>query len=294
MQQIDLQSQTKTLELTALKVKAGFSAPADAALLRAQVANSRNQLTSSQAECSQLVNTLASLSGLPSSEIQQQSGQRPGQMPKPSVFAVQTLPADLLVRRPDIVAMEKSLAAAWEQIGIAQANQKPRLRISGNLALGMGRAAGQTYEGINWGFGPSLSLPLFDGGQRQAAVDASRSRFEEVLALTRLKLQDAITETQEAMILLESAQSREANAQRAVVDFEAFFRAAETRWQVGVGSLLELEEARRLAAGAKVALVRLEQDRLTQTIALYKALGGGWDKTQLDAFQPAQTNIKNP
>jgi outer membrane protein, multidrug efflux system len=278
VQQLDVTSQTKTLDLTQLKVKAGFSAPADASLLRASLANSRNQLTSLQGECSLLINTLSLLTGLESQTLQTRSQSSNGKLPKPALFAVNSLPAQLVSMRPDVRSLERLLAASSEQIGIAQANQYPRITLSGNIGLGSTRAMGSTTDGLSWGFGPAISLPLFDSGRRAAAVDSAKARFAETQALVQLKLQSAVSEVQEAMIRLNGAQAREANAQNAVADFEAFYKAADTRWSVGVGSLLELEEARRLAANAKVGLLRLEQDRITQLINLYKALGGGWDQ----------------
>jgi outer membrane protein, multidrug efflux system len=278
VQQVDVTSQIKTLDLTQLKVKAGFSAPADASLLRASLANSRNQLTSLQSECSLLINTLGLLTGLDNQSIQTSSQASNGKLPKPALFAVNSLPAQLVAMRPDVRSLERLLAASSEQIGIAQANQYPRITLSGNIGLGSTRAMGATTDGLSWGFGPSISLPLFDGGRRAAAVDSAKARFTETQALVQMKLQSAVSEVQEAMIRLNAAQAREANAQNAVADFEAFYKAADTRWSVGVGSLLELEEARRLAASAKVGLLRLEQERITQLVSLYKALGGGWDQ----------------
>lgn len=278
VQQVDVSSQVKTLDLTQLKVKAGFSAPADASLLRASVANSRNQLTSLDAECRLLINTLGLLTGLDNQSIQTNSLASNGKLPKPAIFAVTSLPAQLIAMRPDVRSLERLLAASSEQIGIAQANQYPRITLSGTIGLGSTRAMGATTDGLSWGFGPAISLPLFDGGRRAAAVDLAKARFSETQALVQTKLQSAISEVQEAMIRLNAAQARENNAQAAVADFEAFYKAADTRWSVGVGSLLELEEARRLAAGAKVALLRLEQERITQLINLYKSLGGGWDQ----------------
>ncbi len=280
IQQLDVQSQTKTLELSELKVKAGFAAPSESYLLRASLANSRNQLTASQSECATLVNTLAYLSGLANDEIAKRSLQTNGVYPSPKIFAVDQLPASLLTQRPDILATERLLASASEEIGVAVANRYPRLTLSGNLGWGTTRVMGASNSGLSWGFGPSLSLPIFDSGRRAAAQDIAQARFVETQAVMQLKLQNAVREVQDALIRLDAAQLRETNAASAVVDFEAFYKAAETRWRVGVGSLLELEEARRLAANARAAQIRLEQDRLTQAINLYKALGGGWTPNQ--------------
>jgi outer membrane protein, multidrug efflux system len=286
IQQLEVQSQAKTLELSELKVKAGFSAPTEANLLRASLTNSRNQLTASQSECASIVNALAFLTGVGNADISSRSAANLGVYPKPNLFAVETIPAQLLTRRPDIAAAERSLAAASEEIGVAAANRYPRLTLSGNLGWGTGLALGRTNSGLTWGFGPNLSIPIFDSGRLAAVQDAAQARFVETQALMQLKLQAAVREVQDALIRYDAAKAREASAAGAVADFEAFYKAAETRWKVGVGSLLELEEARRLAANARAAQIRLEQERLTQAINLYKALGGGWTpNTSLGAKQ---------
>jgi outer membrane protein, multidrug efflux system len=276
IQQLEVQSQSKTLELSELKVKAGFAAPTESNLLRASLSNSRNALTATQSECATLANTLGFVTGVASNDITQRSNANAGIYPKPSVFSVASLPAQLLTQRPDILAAERLLASASEEIGVAAANRYPRLTLSGNLGWGSAQLLGRTNSGLTWGFGPSLSLPIFDNGRNKAAQDGAQARFVEVQALMQLKLQSAVRDVQDALIRLDAAQSRETTASSAVVDFDAFFKAADTRWKVGVGSLLELEEARRLAANARLAQIRLEQDRLTQAINLYKALGGGW------------------
>jgi outer membrane protein, multidrug efflux system len=281
VQELDVISQTKTLELTTLKVQTGFSAPAEASLLRASLANSRNQLTSLKSDRQILINSLSILTGDTTAAIESRAKSGYGQLPKPAAFSINLLPAQLLVQRPDILALERLLQASTEQVGVAIANQYPKISLSGNFGFGSARSMSSTTDGIFWGFGPAISIPLFDSGRRAAGVDSAKSRLEETQSLVELKLRAAVAEAQEAMLRLSSAQEREGNALTAVADFEAFYKAAETRWRVGVGSLLELEEARRLAANAKIALLRLEQDRINQWIALHKAIGGGWNQETL-------------
>ncbi len=276
----DVSSQTKTLELTDLKVRAGFSAPADATLLRASLANARNQLTANEFDCAVWVNSISFLTGLSVQAINEQTKTATGAIPKPAQFIVEQIPASVLKQRPDIQSAERQLAAASEDIGVAIAEQYPKLSLNGNIGLGATRLLGINSNGLNWGFGPSLTLPIFDGGRVAAGIDSSKARFAEQQALTGLKIAGAVREVQEAMLRLDSANQREGNAIKASGDFEAFFKAAQTRWNVGAGSLLELEEARRLAVNAKSALIQLERERVAQWINLYKAVGGGWTQSE--------------
>jgi outer membrane protein, multidrug efflux system len=276
----DVTSQTKTLELTNLKVSAGFSAPADATLLRASLANARNQLTANVFDCAVWINSISYLTGLSVDAINEQTKASVGVIPKPAQFIVEQIPASVLKQRPDIQSAERQLAAASEDIGVAIAEQYPKLSLNGNIGLGATRLLGINSNGLNWGFGPSLTLPIFDGGRVAAGIDSSKARYAEQQALTGLKIFGAVREVQEALLRLDSANQREANAVKASSDFEAFFKAAQTRWNVGVGSLLELEEARRLAVNAKSALIQLERERVAQWINLYKAVGGGWSSNE--------------
>ena len=182
----------------------------------------------------------------------------------------------MLAQRPDLAAVERELAAASAEIGVAEANRYPRLTLTGSIGRQYFRFLGLTSVGNSWGFGPGLSLPIFDAGRRTAQVEAARARFEELAATYRQRARIAVREVEEALVRLDSAERREADASAAVTDFEAFLAAAETRWKVGVGNLIELEEARRQALNAKALLVQIRRERLAQWISLYKAVGGGW------------------
>ena len=279
--QLDVTSQAKTLALTAQKVAAGFTAPAEASLLRANVANAQNQLQANLSDCASLINSLSYLSGIRSDVIAARSKAQIGVLPKPATFDIPTVPAALLMQRPDLVSQERQLAAALEDVGLAIAGQYPRIMLNGNIGLSTARLIGEGKEKPTWQFGLNIDIPLFDAGRRAAAVDGARGRLAEQQALTELKVAGAVRDVQESLIRLSAANQRQTNANAATKDFEAFFAAAQTRWNVGVGTLLELEEARRLSMNAKLALIQLERERITHWINLYKSVGGGWSQTGL-------------
>lgn len=281
IQQLDVSSQAKTLALTAQKVAAGFTAPAEASLLRANVANAQNQLQANLSDCASLINSLSYLSGVSSDVIAARSKVQTGVMPKPATFDIPVIPAQLLMQRPDLVSQERQLAAALEDVGLAVAGQYPRILLNGNIGVTTARLIGEGKEKPTWQFGLNIDIPLFDAGRRAAAVDGSKARLAEQQALTQLKVTGAVRDVQESLIRLSAANQKEANANAATKDFEAYFAAAQTRWNVGVGTLLELEEARRLSMNAKLALIQLERERIVQWINLYKSVGGGWNQTAL-------------
>jgi outer membrane protein, multidrug efflux system len=275
--QLDVTSRKQTVDLTARRVGVGFSAPADSALLRASLADANSRLIAQSGECDVLVKVLVALTGLHEPLLREQLSANAAKVPEVIGFAVPEIPAMALSQRPDLAALERELAAASSDINVAEANRYPRISLTGSIGYAGLRVAGNTSEGTSWGFGPALLLPLFDAGRRAAQVDVSRARFGELRALYMQRARDAVREVEHALIRIDAARRRQLDVEAAARDFEAFLAAAQSRWNVGVGNLIELEEARRLALNANAALVQLRRDHIAQWIGLYKALGGGWE-----------------
>jgi outer membrane protein TolC len=169
--------------------------------------------------------------------------------------------------------------AASADVGAARADRFPRLSLSGQLAAGYVRAGGQTLDAQTWAIGPlALSLPVFDAGRRAAAEDAATARYQEAAALYSARVRQAVREVEEALVNLESARERSEDARVAVEGYRASFAATEARYRSGLGSLIELEDQRRVALAAETALVTLQRERVAAWIALYRALGGGWQR----------------
>ncbi|MEO7402040.1 MAG: TolC family protein, partial [Burkholderiales bacterium] len=236
----------------------------------------RNRLIGQRADCDVLVKNLVYLSGEDEPALRQALESRRSQLPLAAALTVAELPAAVLAQRPDLAAAERELAAASAEIGVAEANRYPRISLTGTIGRQYFRFLDRTNIGSSWGFGPALTLPIFDAGRRTAQADVARTRFAELRATYMQRARSAVREVEEALVRLDSAERREADGQAAVRDFEVFLAAAESRWKVGVGNLLELEEARRQALNANSALLQIRRERVAQWINLYKALGGGW------------------
>lgn len=285
----DLLSRQQTAALTALKVKAGFTAPADSALIDASTADARQRLTSQQAECDVNVKALVALTSLPEPDLRKHlySSDR---LPAPRQIKVTTVPAQTLSQRPDIAASERELAATSSEINVAEANRYPRISLTGSIGIAGLRIASAGSDSNTWSFGPALNLPLFDAGQRRANVDAAQARYDEALASYRQRTISAVREVEEALVRLEATTQRLQDATTAAREYERFFKASEDRQKAGTASLLELEEARRITLTAQQGLINLHREQRVAWISLYKALGGGW---QADTDAP-QTKVNNP
>ncbi|MEO6033495.1 MAG: TolC family protein, partial [Burkholderiaceae bacterium] len=205
-------------------------------------------------------------------------------VPQPAQLDVVRVPAQALAQRPDLFGAERALVAAAAEVSQAQAQQLPRISLAGSIGA-MHVETGQiSASGGVWTIGPvAVSLPLFDGGARRANVDAARARFVEAEALYRAKLRGAVREVEDSLIRLQSSAERSADAQIAADGFADSLRGAAARQQGGLGSLFELEEARRSALQSQSALIDLQRERSSAWIALYRALGGDWspDAAQL-------------
>ncbi|WP_174873974.1 efflux transporter outer membrane subunit [Vogesella oryzae] len=266
-------SQQQTASATAASLQAGFSAPADGALIDAGLASAHSTLLAQQAECAIGIKSLVALTGLSEPQLRNTLAATPATIPQPASLQVSTLPVQLLSQRPDLVSAERSLAAASAKIGVAEANRYPRLSLSGSLSSSMSRGSGNSQ---GWSFGPSLSLPLFDGGATRAAVDTARANYQSALASYRSAVRSAVQETEQALVRLESATQRESSVAASAANYRRYFAATEQQWQAGSVSLLDLETARRNALSAEQSLITVQRDRVLYGISLYKALGGGW------------------
>jgi NodT family efflux transporter outer membrane factor (OMF) lipoprotein len=272
----DAASQKQSAELTREKVRVGFEAPANGALADGAAADAANRAIAQRADCDALVKSLVVLTGQGESALRARLAPGTAKLPQPGLFAVAALPAQLLQQRPDIAAAERAVVAAAADVGVAEAARWPRLTFSGTLSASALRAGGSTIDGTAWGFGPQLVLPLFDAGARAAREDAARARYEQARAALDSDLRRAVGEVEEALVRLDAAMRRESEAQKAAQGFIDFFNAAEQRWRIGAGSLIDREDARRTALSARNALLAVQRERVAAWITLYRSLGGGW------------------
>ena len=128
-----------------------------------------------------------------------------------------------------------------------------------------------------WSVGPlGLAVPLFDGGRSAALEHGSKVQYEAAALQYYAALRNAVRDVETALVNLYSAQERNANTQHAVQGFEKAFQAANAKYRVGMGSMLELESARRNLNTARQGQSTLQQQLETAWVALYRALGGGW------------------
>lgn len=187
------------------------------------------------------------------------------------------LPGDLLTRRPDIAAAERTLAAASARIGVAQAAFFPAISLTGGAGYASADFNDLTKADSRlWSFGPSIYLPIFQGGRNQSNLARSRADYDEAAAQYRQSVLVALREVQDALTATRLlADQAEAQA-RAVASARRGADLSQKRYDAGFVSYLEVVDAQRTALAVERAAAQLAGRRLVTSVALIKALGGGW------------------
>jgi multidrug efflux system outer membrane protein len=190
------------------------------------------------------------------------------------------LPSDLLIRRPDIRQAEQQLIAANANIGAARANMFPRISLTANL----GRISSE-FEGLfgggnsgmkAWSFGPTVTLPIFDGGRIRANVQASQVARDMAVARYEKAIQTAFREVADALASRTALADQADALKRQALAERDRFRLADLRYRNGVASYLDMLDAQRSLFATEQALAQIQLARQQNEVGLYKALGGGW------------------
>ncbi len=210
-------------------------------------------------------------------------GTDPATLPAGKLLAEQGLaldqqadvPAQVLVRRPDVLAAEQRLLAANANIGAARAAFFPRITLTASAGTASRELSGLFKDGAEaWSFTPSLSLPIFDYGRNSAGLDLANVRKDIAVAEYERTVQQAFREVADLLVarekLAEQMQAIEAQerSQQRAADI------AEARYQQGVGSFLEVLDAQRQLFAVRQGLIQVRRALWSAAAQLYKALGG--------------------
>lgn len=279
----DAKSRQQTARLTQELARTGFQSSANAALARASAAEGQSRAVAQRAECEILIKALVALTAIPETELRTRLAKGTRVLPKPAAPVVARVPAQVLLQRPDVAAAERELAAASADIGVREAERFPRLSLLGNVGPLSFQSAVGSISATSWSIGPSLSLPIFDGGRRAANVETAKIAYEVAATQYRTQARRAVREVEEALVRLDSLNQRETESMNASTGYRESLQAAQERYKFGLSSILDLEETRRLSVNADNILSIVRRERVNAYIALYRAVGGGWDAKDLAA-----------
>lgn len=246
------------------------------------VARAETELAATQAESAALANrrsglqnALAVLVGESASGFQLSAVTNQPSVMLPAVPA--GLPSDLLERRPDVAAAERALAAANARIGVAKAAFFPAISLTGSAGYASGDIDQlfQTDSRV-WSVGPSLYLPIFQGGRNRANLGRSRAAYDEAVARFRQDVLVAFREVQDALTATRLLADQSAAQDRAVAAARRAGELAQKRYDAGFVNYFEVIDAQRTVLSAERAAAQLAAQQLNNSVALIKALGGGW------------------
>jgi outer membrane protein TolC len=239
-------------------------------------------------QCDVNTKALVALTGIPEPELRNKQAIAFAQPIKAIPLAVASVPAQTIAQRPDIFAAERDVVVAAATVGRAKAQRYPSLSLNGSIGAMRVSSGGVDQNETTWSFGPlSISVPLYDGGQRVAAVKSTEAAYQASISNYQSKVRQAVREVEEALITLQSTEAREADAQSAALGYAASRDATQARYERGLASLIELEDARRLALSARSAQVNLQLQRNQAWVALYRASGGGFEPANASEPVPA-------
>lgn len=261
----------KSLQLTQNRKAQGVASEADVALAATQLATSRAALIETGVVRATMEHALAVLTGRAPADF----GLKPATLTSHIPALPATAPSTLLQRRPDIAAGERRVAAANERIGAAIAAFFPTISLG--AATGWRAVANLLAQGNNfWSFGPDATFAILDSGQRLAAKAQADATWRQAVADYRQAVLTAMQESEDALSTLRIL-AAEAEAQNeAVRAARESERIASNQYEAGTLSYINVATAQATALNAERSAIDLRSRRLNATVALIKALGGGW------------------
>ena len=263
----------KSLELTQNRRAGGIATDLDVAQAETILKSTQAQVPATLLQRAQFQHALAVLTGQPASTFS--VSEQPLNIAPPIVPP--GLPSELLERRPDVAAAERRMASANANIGVAKAAFFPTIQLNGVAGL-ESISAGTLFQWPSrfWSIGPSLTLPLFNGGQNRANLNLARATYDETVANYRQSALSAFADVEDnlaAQSLLAAQGEAEQDALQAA---RKQLEIANNRYRAGLVTFLEVATAENTALDIERTTVQLRGQQLVATVALVKSLGGGW------------------
>ncbi|MCK9283220.1 MAG: efflux transporter outer membrane subunit [Rhodocyclaceae bacterium] len=267
-----MRSREETRRLIALRRQVGIASDLDFLQADGTYEAARAELANLERQRATAANALVLLVGTVSADLP--SARRLVEQAIPDLVA--ELPADVLLRRPDVLSAEHRLIAANANIGAARAAFLPRITLTGSFGSASPALSGLFASGTEaWTFQPAVRLPLFDAGNNAANLDLAEARKVIAVAQYEQSIQQAFREVAD-LLAARANLVEQLRAQQALEKSQSErLRLTEARYKGGVASHLELLDAQRDSFSAQQAAVQVRRQLLSAGARLYKALGGG-------------------
>lgn len=279
----NIAAQQESLDLSTSRFNAGLVSELDVAQARANLANTQSQVPTLETGTRQSMYAIALLLGQePSTLVSELDTVTP--IPGVPTEVPIGLPSDLLRRRPDIRHAERQLAATTARIGVATSDLFPKFSLTGSLGLSSTKAT-NLFDAASshfWSFGPTASWPIFDAGRIRANIRVTNAREEQASIEYEKAVLTSLGDVESALIAWWKEQIRNHSLAQAVQANQLAVELSNQLYQRGLTTFLNVLDSQRDHYAAEDQLVQSDRAVVANLIALYKALGGGWE-----AFEPA-------
>jgi NodT family efflux transporter outer membrane factor (OMF) lipoprotein len=278
-QQENVAAAQASLDLTLRQQRQGLATQLDVDQAATQLGNNQAQLPGYEKQAQQAINQLCVLVGQPPSALDPLLTP-PAPMPAiPAVVGI-GVPAELARRRPDIREAEAQLHAATANVGVATASFYPDVSLTGNVGL---RALDASYL-TNWAslfyaFGPSVSVPIFQGGKLTASLRLARAQQVAAALAYRNTVLNALKEVENALVAYRTDRAARDRIADTIRSSEQALYLARDAYKNGLSSFLQVLDAERTLVQSRQQLIQADITLTNDVIALYNALGGGWQET---------------
>ncbi len=196
------------------------------------------------------------------------------------------MPSELLERRPDVAAAERSMAQANAEIGVAKAAYYPTVTLSAAGGFeSVSAATWFTWPSRFWSIGPGLAETLFDAGARRGALQQAQASYDQTIAVYRQTVLSGFVQVEDNLAALRILVGELQKEDAAVDSARANLALATDRYKVGVDPYLNVITAQTTLLGNERTALDLRMEQMTDSVQLIEALGGGWDASQLPTEQ---------
>ena len=276
----NLEAQKRSAEWTRRRFEGGFVSGLGVANADALVATTEAQIPLLESSARQTIYTLSVLLDREPGALLSELSEAEGIPAAPPAVPV-GVPSELLRRRPDIRLAEANVHAATAQVGVATADLFPRITINASVGWSTTRPA-DFFDPLSrfWSFGPSVTWNLFQSGRTLSNIEVQKALQEQSILSYRKAVLTAIQEVENALIASAKEQEHRRSLQAAVAAHRKAADLATQLYTEGHTDFLNVLSAQRSLYASEDALAQSTQAMAVELIALYKALGGGWEEVQ--------------
>jgi multidrug efflux system outer membrane protein len=279
-----VKARTESLRINRVRVQAGRATSLDVAQAETNLTDAEAQLAAVEQSRAETADALAVLCGSNPSDLQ--LAERPLDLAPPTVPV--GLPASLLERRPDVAEAERTMASKNELIGVAYAAFFPAVSLTGQGGYLSAKATDLFHwQNSIWSFGPTVSIPIFQGGQNVSNLQIARAQYDQSVASYRNSVLNAVKDVEDALADLKFLAKESEALRQSVVSARQATGLEEDLFKVGQVNYTDVIVADETELSTERTNSQVRGQQLYATVRLIKALGGGWDAASLAPEQPA-------